>query len=215
MKVPITVTTTDNQQADNMIECGRPWKDLFLLFSSKRATYEYFAVNRSRRFKAPDTYCAACGQHCDTPPIKFIWRANLHTRKTILLSFVFTMIAVWAYSVYSRWVVVQFVTFHRLCLNCQRQHRNRRIISVVLNKILFSALILFVFLTVPATVFFIASIFVIPEARILFAVGALIGIGLLGLVAWGFEMCRRAIIPQTLRQIGRFPFFLYELQKAS
>jgi hypothetical protein len=38
-------TTTDNQQADSLIESKRPWNDLFSLFPTKRAAYEYFALN--------------------------------------------------------------------------------------------------------------------------------------------------------------------------
>jgi hypothetical protein len=41
----------------------------------------------------------------------------------------------------------------------------------------------------------------------------MVGVGLIALVISGFESCRRSVIPQPLRQIGRSPFFLNALRK--
>lgn len=188
---------------------------MFPLFPTKIATYEYFAKNMSQHFSSPSSYCAMCGQPCDVPPIQFVWRANLHTAKTILLSFVFSAIALLASSLYSRWMVVEFVTVHHLCLNCQRRQRTRSIAITILQKVLFAALILLIFLTVPTVIFLFAVIFVAPEAVLPLTIGLAIGLGLLAFVTWGFDACRKSIIPQSLRPIGRFPFFLYELRKTN
>jgi len=202
----------DHPRADSMIENGRPWKDLFPFFPNKEAAYQYFAFYMSQRFNASAPYCAMCERPCDLPPKTFIWRANLHTKKTVLLSFIFSAIAVWTGGLYSRWIAVQFATVHCLCMDCQRRHHNRKVLAAVAHKILFAALILLLCLTVPLVVFSLAFIFIMPEGIKMFGLLSLIGAGLLLLVTWGIDGCRRAIIPKSLHQIGRFPFFLYKLQ---
>jgi hypothetical protein len=206
---------TDYQQAESMIQNERAWNDLFRLFPTKLAAYEYFGRSMAQRFGSPTDFCVVCGRSCDAPPMKFVWRTNLHTAKTIFVSFIFSAVALFTQHLYSRWLVVKFATIHRLCLECQHRHRVRTIVIAVANKILFAALILLLVLTVPMAVFFIAAPFVVREALVPLAIGLFIGLGLLVLIAKGFEACRRAIIPQSLRQIGRFPFFLYELQKTT
>lgn len=211
--LPYSTAMTGHQQADSIIESGRPLNDLFSLFPTKIAAYEYFARSMSHHFSSPVACCAMCGQPCNLPPINFIWRANLHMAKTILLSFVFSVIALLAQHLYSRWVVVEFATVHRLCLKCQHHRRIRTVIVAVLHKALFAVLILLLILTVPMVVFLFAAFFVAHEGLVPLAIGLIFGLGLLGLVSWGFDVCRRAIIPKSLRQIGRSPFFLYELRK--
>jgi len=201
-----------NPQADSMIESGRPWNEVAPLFPTKIAAYEYFARSMTFRFASPDSHCAMCGRQCDTVPIAFTWRANLHTTKTVLVSFLFTAIAIFAHHLYSRWIVVDFTTVHRLCPDCRRRHRARGVAVAVLHKLLFTALILLVFLTVPSIIFLFVAIFAAPEGRWLMLGISVVGVALLGLVMWSFEMCRRFLIPESLHQIGRFPFFLYGLR---
>ncbi len=211
--LPFSTNTAAHPQADDMIESGRPWKDLFPLFPNKEAAYQYYGFNMFHRFNSPAPYCAMCGRSCDQPPITFIWRANLHTKKTVLLSFIFSAIAVWMGGLYSRWIIVQFATTHCLCLDCQRRHRNRKALAAVTHKLLFALLILLVCLTVPLVVFLLAFVFIMPEGVKMFGLLSLTGIGLLALVTWGIDGCRRAIIPQSLHRIGRFPFFLFNTIK--
>src|SRR2546429_10033037 len=116
-----------NLQADTMIESGQPLKEVVPIFPTKVAAYEYFARSMTQRFASAETCCAACGKLCEATPFAFTWRANLHTTKTVLLSFLFTALALFAHHLYSRWVVVEFTTFHRLCALCRRRHRNRSI----------------------------------------------------------------------------------------
>ena len=201
-----------NPQADSMIESGRPWNEVAPLFPTKIAAYEYFARSMTHRFASADSHCAMCGRQCDTVPVAFTWRANLHTTKTVLLSFLITAMAIFGNHIYSRWVVVQCTTFHRLCPDCRRRHRTRRLAAAVLHKLLFAVLILLVFLTVPSIIFLFVAIFAAPEVRWLMLGISFVGVALLGLVAWSFELCRRILIPGPLRQIGRFPFFLYGLR---
>jgi hypothetical protein len=82
----------------------------------------------------------------------------------------------------------------------------------VFHKVLFAVLILALFLTVPLVIFLFVAIFVAPEGKRLMLTGAVVGLTFIGMVVWGFEMCRRSLIPGSLRQIGRFPFSLYGLR---
>jgi|SRR5947209_622387 len=204
-----------NLQADTMIESARPLKELVPLFPNKVAAYEYFARSMTQRFASAATCCAACGKPCEAPPLAFTWRANLHTTKTVLVSFLFTALSLFAHHLYSRWVVVEFTTFHRLCALCRRRHRIRSKAVAVLHKVLFAILILLLFLTVPLVMFLFVSIFAAPEGTWRILSGSVIGLALLGFVAWAFESCRRSLIPHSLRQIGQFPFFLYRLRDAA
>ena len=204
-----------NPQADSMIESGRPWNEVIPLFPTKISAYEYFAGSMARRFASADSHCAACGRQCDTAPIAFTWRANLHTVKTVLVSFLITAITIFGTHLYSRWVVVEFTTFHRLCPACRRRHRIRGFAVALLQHLLFAALILLVILTVPSFIFLFLAIFAMPECRWQTFGISLIGVLLLGLVMWGFAMSKRFLIPESLRQIGRFPFFLHGLRDAA
>jgi hypothetical protein len=203
-----------NPQADSLIERGQPLKEMVPLFPIKVEAYQYFANSMTRMYSTPDCHCCDCGRDCQEPPVRFIWRANIHTTKTIILSFLFTALALIAAHLYSRWIVVEFATLHRLCLQCQRRHRTRCILVAVLHKVYFAVLILLLFLTVPAIVFCVAMSFIAPETERLFLPASVIGVALVALIARGFEMCRRLLIPQSLRQVGRFPFFLRGLSKA-
>jgi len=204
-----------NLQADSAIESGKPLKEVVPMFPSKVAAYQYFANSMSKRFSFADTYCAKCGMPCKTPPLTFTWRANLHTTKTVLVSFLFTALAIFAHHLYSRWVVVEFATQHRLCPACQRDHRKRVFMVAILQKALFAVLILILFLTVPAVIFTFMAMFAAPEGTWLFLASSVIGLALLALVVWGFEGCRRFLIPHSLRQVGRFPFVLYRISETS
>jgi len=82
----------------------------------------------------------------------------------------------------------------------------------ILNKGLFSVLMLSLFLTVPLVIFLFVAIFAAPEGKRLMLTGSVVGATLVVLVVWGFEVCRKSLIPGSLRQIGRFPFFLYGLR---
>jgi hypothetical protein len=202
-----------NPQADSLIECGQPLKEMARLFPTKVEAYQYFASSMTRTWSSPDRHCCACGRACQEPPMRFTWRANLHTTKTVILSFLFTALALLAHHLYSRWIVVEFTTVHRMCLQCQRRRRIYVVFVAVLHKVLFAILILLLCLTVPAVVFLVAMPFLAPEGIRLFLPASIMGIGLIALVALGFEMCRRLLIPQPLRQVGRFPFFLCGLSK--
>jgi hypothetical protein len=201
-----------NLQADSMFESGQPLKEVVTLFPTKIAAYEYFARNMTQRFASPDRSCASCGRQCEGQPLAFTWRANLHTTQTVLLSFLFTALAIFAHHLYSRWVVVEFTTFHRLCQSCRRRHRTRSIAVAVLHKVLFAVLMLLLFVTVPLVIFLFVAIVAAPEGTWMMLTGSVLGLALLGAVAWGFEACRRSLIPDSLRQIGQFPFFLHGLR---
>jgi hypothetical protein len=202
-----------NPRADGLIESGRPLRELALAFPTKVSAYEYFAQSMTRRFASPDSHCVMCGQACEESPIGFTWRANLHTTKTVVLSFLITAVAVFAHHLYSRWVVVEFTTFHRLCPQCQRRHRTRGIVVSVWHKVLFAILVLLLCLTVPVVIFLAAMPFIAPEGIPVTLGLAVIGVGLLALVLLGFEACRKALIPHSLRQIGRFPFSIHAIHK--
>jgi hypothetical protein len=202
-----------NEQAERIIENGRPLKELVPLFPDKIAAYKYFANSMTRRFASPDSHCAMCGRQCETPPVRFTWRANVHTTKTILLSFLLTTLALLAAHLYSRWVVIEFTTFHRLCPDCQHRHRVRSVVVGVIHKGLFAILMLSLFVTVPLVVFLLVIPFIAPEGIWPMLAGSVVGVGLLAHLVWGFETCRRSLIPHSLRQIGRFPFFLCRLNK--
>ena len=203
----------NNHQADELIENGRPLKELTPLFPSRILACEYFARSVSRRFISPESCCVVCRQYCDVPPVAFTWRANLHNAKTILLSFLVTAVGIFASFLYSRWVVIEFTTFHRLCTSCQLRHRFRIAYIGVLQKALFAVLMLLLFLTVPSVIFFFVAIFVAPEVIRKMLTAAIIGMDFLGLVGWGFDACRKSMIPPSLRLIGRFPFFLHGIRK--
>ena len=204
-----------NPQADSMIESGRPLKEVVALFQTKIAAYEHFARSMTQRFALPDSHCIMCGRESDVPPVRFTWRANIHTTKTVVLSFLFTALALFAAHLYSRWVVIEFATFHRLCPQCQRRHRFRRIVVGILRNVLFAVLILALLLSVPAIIFTFAAPFIEPRGAWVMLAGAIVGVGLLALVISGFEKCRTSLIPRSVRQIGRFPFFLYDLRKTA
>ena len=156
-----------------------------------------------------------CGRDSEAPPVSFTWRANVHTPKTVLLSVLFTALALLAAHLYSRWVVVEFTTFHRWCPDCQRRHRSRSIVVGAMHKVPFAVLMLLLFLTVPLVIFLFVMPFTAPEGTRLMLAGSVVGVGLLALVVWGFETCRRSLIPPSLRQIRRFAFFPYGLRKTA
>src|SRR6266540_3508355 len=183
------VATVSNLQADTFIEVGRPLREVVPMFPSKTAAYEYFARSMTQRFASADLHCADCGQPCDAAPIGFTWRANVHTARTILVSFLLTAVSILAHHLYTRWVVVEFTTFHRMCAQCQSRHRMRGITGGVLQKVLFAVLMLLLFVTVPAVVFLVAMPFIAPKGIWLALVGTATGVGLLALVTWGFEAC--------------------------
>ena len=133
----------------------------------------------------------------------------------VILSFLITAMALFAHHIYSRCIVIEFATHHRLCGRCQRRHRTCCILVSILHKILFAALVLLLCLTVPAVVFGVAMPFIAREEAWLFPSISIIGVGLIAPVVWGFEACRKLIIPPSLRKIGRFPFFLYALRRAT
>ncbi len=197
-----------NPQADSLIESGQPLKKVIPVFSTKVEAYEYFARSMTRRFASPEAHCAGCGRDCETPAVRFTWRANVHTAKTVLLSFLFTIALLVAGHVFSRCVVVEFTTVHRLCPACQRGNRRRRLAVGLAHKLLFATMMLLLFGTVPFLVFLVAVPFVAPETTWGFLAGAVSGVSLLALTVWGFEACRRWLIPRSLRQVGRFPFRL-------
>jgi hypothetical protein len=199
-----------NPQVDSMIENGKSLKEVIPVFPTKIAAYEYYARYMTQRFASPDKCCVVCSRSCEDPPVKFSWRANIHTTKTVLLSFLFTALALFAAHLYSRWVVIEFATYHRLCPDCRRRHRLRSILIGIARKVLFTLLMLLLFLTVPLVVFLIAMPFIAPEITWPVLAIAVLGIGLLALNISGFEICRRSQIPHSLRQVGRIPFFLYD-----
>ena len=151
-------------QADSLIESGQPLRSVASFFPTKVEAYEYFARSMTQRFASPDFHCAMCGRACEELPVSFRWRANLHTTKTVMLSFLITTVAIFAHHLYSRWVVVEFTTFHRLCPQCQHRQRIRSIVVSLLHKALFAVLVLLLCLTVPSVVFLAAMPFVAPEA---------------------------------------------------
>jgi len=129
--------TMSNLQADRIMSSGKPLKDSCSDVSAKTAAYEYFARSMTERFASADLNCAMCGQACEAASIAFTWRANLHTTKTVLVSFLFSALAILAHHLYSRWVVVEFTrTFHRLCPDCRRRHRARTVAVSVFHKVL-------------------------------------------------------------------------------
>jgi hypothetical protein len=205
-----------NPQADSMIESGQPLKEVVRIFPTKIAAYEYFARSMALRFASPDNHCAMCGRNTDAPPIRFTWRANVHTTKTVLLSFLFTAIALFAAHLYSRWVVVEFATFHRLCPDCQRRHRFRSIVIGITHKVLFALLMLLLFLTVPLLIFCVAMPFIAPEGAWLFLGLSIVGVSLLLLVLGAFEACRKSLIPTRFAKLdGSHLFFIIYRRRPS
>jgi hypothetical protein len=182
------------------------------MFPTRIAAYEYFARSMTQRFASADRCCAGCGDPCEASPLAFTWRANLHTTKTVLLSFLLTALTIFAHHLYSHWVVIEFTTFHRLCSSCRRRHRTRSMALTIIHKVLFAVSILLLCLTVPLVIFLFVAIFAAPEGTWMILSGSVLGLALLGLVAWAFETCRRSAIPHSLSQIGQFPFFLYGLR---
>lgn len=81
-----------------------------------------------------------------------------------------------------------------------------------LHKVLFAVLILLLFLTIPLVLFLLVAIFAAAKGIGVMLTGSILGLALLGLVTWGFEACRRSLIPHSLRQLGQFPFFLYGIR---
>jgi hypothetical protein len=202
-----------NSQADILIERDRPIKELAPLFPSKIAACEYFGGYMTKRHAVPDSRCAMCSRECQTAPMNFIWRANLHTTMTVLMSLLFTALAVFAHHLYSRWIVVEFTTVHRLCAECQDRHKKRRIAMAVLGKVLFAVLMLPLFVTVPMFIFLLVIPFIAPEGFWKMFTGTIFGLALLALIILGFELSRRALIPNSLQHIGRFPFSLCDFRR--
>lgn len=185
------------------------------MFPNKIAACEYFASAMSKSFAVPDRGCAMCGRESDQPPFTFIWRANLHTSKTILISFVFSAMALAAHHIYSQWHVVEFATTHRLCAQCEARHRRRQLAVGLLRHVLFAVLMLLVFVGVPALIFSIAAPFIGLGLKGYFVLLGVVAAGLavLALVLKGFEWCRTSLIPRSLLRIRRLPFVLHKLRK--
>ena len=176
------------------------------MFPAKTAAYEYFAHSTSRRFAQADSLCVMCRRECETPPVKFLWRANVHTRKTVLWSFLLSITVLVTHHLYSSCVVVEFSTFHRLCVHCQRRHRWRSIQVAVLHKLLFTAMIVLLFLTVPLVVFLVAIPFIAPELVWRVSGVVLVGVAALATVIWGFEICRKLRFPVRFAGLDGFRF---------
>jgi hypothetical protein len=80
---------------------------------------------------------------------------------------------------------------------------------------LFTVLILLLCVTVPAVVLGAAVPFIAPELIRMVLIASALGLGMITLVTCGFELCRKWLIPHSLRKIGRFPFFLHAERKAA
>lgn len=84
---------TNNPEADHAILIERPLRELVPKFSSRAQAYEYFAENMSRRYSTAEPQCAHCGQTTDAKPLSFVWRTNVHTARTVAVSFFFSAIS--------------------------------------------------------------------------------------------------------------------------
>jgi hypothetical protein len=198
-------------EAEQALASGSPLKELVPMFSSRAEAYEYFAQHMTQRFASADAHCAHCGQPTEAKPFSFVWRANVHTARTVLLSFVFTTIALLGRTVVSHCIELQFATVHRLCPGCRRRHTLQRALAGLLYYIFFALLIVALLFTVPAVVMLFVAIF--NDHGLIWGTLActLTGLLVLGTLAAGFDWLRRWPIPRAARVVGQFPFALREV----
>lgn len=194
--------------ADSIIKNGGPLKELLPLFPSKTEAYVHYARTVAQHYASPGTNCVMCHQSCHEPVVSAAWEAKIHTSKTVLLSFMFSTLALVAGHLYTRWEAVRFVTYHRLCTTCQHLHKRRRNFLLVAENLLFACLIALLLLTVPSVIFLLVLPFIEPRTLFYLLPATVIGIGLLKFVIRGFEACRTSLIPPSIRIIGRSPFSL-------
>jgi hypothetical protein len=196
-----------NPAADKVIDSNMSLRWLAPLFPDRIAAYHYYARTMALRHGEADCLCGMCRRHCDTAPMRFTWRANLHTAKTVLISFLLSAFTLLFHHLHTRCVVVRFTTVHRLCRDCRSRLRRRRIAVVLFHNLLFAALIL-ALIVVMLLLFAVVASFWTREIRVVILAAFLGSLLVLGLVVWGFELNRRWLIPYYIRAIGRFPFFL-------
>jgi hypothetical protein len=204
--------TAEAQAAEIVNQC-RPLKELRLLFPSRAASLEYFAQKLSDDYSSARPCCVICQRESDSVITEFHWVANINNFKTVVISFLATLILVFLRLSYSRFIVIQFKTFHRICENCQRGHRIRSLYLKLAQAPLFVSLIVSLLITIPSVVFLGASFFIAHDLIWKALATSLIGGSLLIFTVWGFEACRKFSVPRRLRHIGQSPFFLHSMRQ--
>jgi hypothetical protein len=197
-----------NHRADNLIESKRPLREIAFAFGTKLEAYEYFAARTAQKYASAEKQCAECGKPCEDFPTLFTWQANVHTAKTVITSFLLSAVTIFAHHLSSRYITVKFSTVHCLCLQCHRKQRMKRRLLPIYHGLLFAMLMLFLFLTVPSFIFFFVALFAAPEGTWFMFAATVVGVALLTCIIWAFELCRRWLIPRTLRHVAPFPFSL-------
>jgi hypothetical protein len=204
---------TSNPDADRAIENRRPLKELAPLFSSRVEACEYYAERATQRFFTAGPQCAHCDHPTDTEPLSFVWRANVHTAKTVAFSFFFTAIALLGHTIIvTKCIPVGFATQHRLCPRCRRNYRLRRFAAGFLHYVFFALLIAALLVTVPAVIMLFVAIFYAHEMLLATLAASVAGVVVLALITAGFELLRRWPIPTPLRRVGQFPFALEKVR---
>lgn len=207
-----TVAEPDFARLSSLIDAGRPLSELVPLFPNRPAAYHGYAEWMATRFgQVSTTACAACGHASPAREEEYRWEATVNTRRTILWSFLVSMLTVLLRTIYTRVYRVRFVTRHRFCAACTQSARRRRWLTHAVRHLCFALLITSLLAIVPLTIFALAMVFAAPDLvpkMILFWLAALLP---LSLSVAGVEWCRRFAIPTALRHIGRFPFVLHDV----
>jgi len=204
-----------NSDADTAIDNGKPLKELVPLFPSRVMAYAYYAQKMAERFLAAKPECADCGQPTNAEPLSFVWRATVHTAKTVGSSFFLTLILLMGGMVQvnqQNFVPVAFSTEHRLCPSCRQRYYLKRAAVGALHYLFFILLFVAFLITAIALVFFFVGLFYAHE--MLLGVSSLLTGGLLvsGLLAVGYQKLQRWPIPSPLRRVGQLPFALERAQ---
>lgn len=206
---------TSYPAADLAIENGQPLKELVPLFPSRVIAYEYYAEKMAERFLMAKPECADCGQRTDVEPLSFVWRANVHTAKTVVAAFIQTLLSLLGGFVRVNAqdsFPVAFATHHRLCPGCRQRYHLKRATVGALHYLFFVLLFIAFLITALALLFFFVALFYAHEL-LLGVSGILLGGSLISvLLAIGHERLRRWPVPSTLRRVGQFPFALEKAQ---
>jgi hypothetical protein len=211
MQVDMTATP-DLAAVRAVIESPQPLSALTPHFASRRAALEYYADFMGEKWlSASADQCACCGKQAPMREETYVWQANVHTGKTILASFGASAVTLLARTFTTYHHEVGFATNHRFCKGCGRMAMVRRLFAVVVYHLLFALLILCLLASVCLTVMFGTVIFAAHDLVLKMGLLWLASLIPLALSVAGFEWCRRLRIPKALRAIGRFPFFVREV----
>ena len=198
----------NEREVTQIIESNRPLIGLMGQIGNGLDVLKFFGDRMAQRFSSTAVGAQCCC--CQKKPVSgvqvFYWRALTNpqfafTRTDALLLFVGRL------GVNLRQTIVEFATFHGLCLSCASKIKRNRLFSVIVKSISFFLLLVCLMITVfsggGAVMFWTDE-----KDRHSWLIGLFVGV--IGLIAsiFGHIWERNLSVPKFSATIGRKPFYL-------